>query len=368
MRNTLRKAAHVLVAGLLLANATAQEACTSTRTVTASGYASEGAEGDTALRQSLAQALAAAVAQANGTLVQHQTSIETTITTRLGNDARTEDTLDEFRETIEQTTAGFITSFEILNETEEHALKRIDILAEVCTDPRATLSFKGNRTATGAIEAAILPHLQAGGWRVSVTGSYFAPDRAMDAFYETGGTLLLDVTAKEADSSQYRGLRHIDLEVSGTLTDLRSQERSQAYALTTEGIGTTREAALHDAGARAASELTRIFQATWALEQGINASGLDLGFDEINAPATLTFTGVTRPNTRYEIEDLIEGTPAITTEDHLAWDEDAQTLTLRATLSGNPCDIAASLENARRILIRTHQCSEQAITLNVQRE
>lgn len=353
-----------------MTTAAAQSACTNVSTVTASGYSTTDAEGATALRQSVAQALAAAIAQVNGTLLRHETSIETTIITRLTANAFTDDVIDEFSESIEQTTAGFVTGFEILTETREHGLKRVDLLVHVCADPRASLSFAGDTTASSALEAVILPYLQAAGWRASVTRDHRAPERAIDALLETGATLHLNITATPTGDSEYRGLRHVQLSVTGNLTDLASAERSQAYALTTEGVGVNLQSALQDAGARAANELTRIFQATWALSESLNPSGLNLNFDTFNTagPTRLTFTGVTQANTLYEVEALIERTPSITLQGEPNWDQAAHTLTFTAQLRGDACDTARSLENARRILLLTRECTATNLELHVRRE
>ena len=351
----LTKVVRVIVAGLVLSSAyAADDVCISTRNVTATGYSASEAIGAIATQQGLAQALAAAITQANGTLIRHQTSLETTITTAVTGARLTSRTDEEFSELLEQTTAGVIQSYQVIGQGEEHGLATVTVSADVCIDPRAALSFTGDATASASLEAGMLSLLQQSGWRIgSVNG--LRSSQAIDAYLRTGATVLLTIDNRPSRFGTYRSLTTVQLMVTATMTDLRSEELNQSHALIVEGLGSTQHTAIQDAATKAALELAAIFQDTWTTA-------------DTSGPTRIIFTNVLRPSTRFEVQDLLDTTPGLTLTTDLSWDPATAVLTAYATLHGDSCQLGERLTGARRLLIRLDSCTPQSLILRIQRE
>ncbi|MEM0370934.1 MAG: hypothetical protein QXE80_09610 [Pyrobaculum sp.] len=341
------------IVGLLFWELAFAEPCSQSTTVTTVGFSAYGAEADTGVRQALAQALTAAVAQVNGIFIQQESSLESIFIAHMLDAERTDEIIDTFRETIQQQTTGYVSTFEVLEETLNQGIVSLRVRVTVCTDQRLALSITAPDGLANMAMTSLLPIIRESGWRVV----RLPPTRIRDNLrtaYDTGATILLQINIRPVAQNEYRDTVQVTLEFSGQITDLRTSIMTNSYTISTIGVGINSDQAMQDAVTKGIGNLG----AQFASDQGTTQRG----------STQIEFLGVTRLNTVHEIERLISTTASIKRPESPIWNQDTQTVSVTAVLYDHPCNIAAVFERARRILIHTLSCNQDRIRLSIARE
>lgn len=348
----LRLCALIMVLASL---SSAVAACVNSQWVETVGYGAPGATAEGGTSTALAAALAEAVVQVNGTFLQQLVQIESAVTTRIGTDSLDSESVDYFREQIEQSTSGVIMSFEIIERAQEHGLVKLTVRAAVCADPRIILDLSGDLSAVAVIESELVSTVQGAGWQVAAAVPLHNISNPIETFFATGATHIFTMQVFVSGHENYRDLELVRLEVSATLSALGRSELTGTYVAAAEGLGVTRDAAVRTAAANAAPELG-------------SALLTSLAGGPQTSLVSVIVTNVQRPSTRFEIENQIAAATGTELVGSIDWDDELKRLSFRVSSAKPTCDLAASIADSRRLLLNVETCSAGRIELRTVRE